>query len=72
MVTYVSPPGLLPFDGAMYLAVTPNEQLALGRVDPVPGEGVDLEFLDSMNAFRTLLVHGISFGRTIYSPKPGS
>lgn len=28
-----------------HLAVTPDKQLALGRVDPVPGEGVDLEFL---------------------------
>jgi hypothetical protein len=55
-----------------HLAVAPNEQLTLAGVDTVSGEGVDLEFLDSMNGFRTVLVHRIGFKRTIYIPKPGS
>ena len=38
--------------GETHLAVTPDEQLALGRVDPVPGEGIDLEFLLQFQSIR--------------------
>ena len=54
-----------------HFAVATDEEATLARVDTVAGEGVDLEFLGSMNGLRTILGHRMGIERTIYIPKPG-